>query len=116
MKKEKKTDEAASLQSVIETLEKENAALKKSNAAIKAQVTSQRKEKERWKDYGIEADELNEKRIAEIDDLKTTLSLANKKIEEYDKTIKELQRENEKYKEKCEEFRSLPWYKRIYFK
>jgi uncharacterized protein YoxC len=78
---------------------------------------------ERWKAYGKEADELNEKRIGKIEEqekvieglnsqVKTITDISNKRLQ----IINSLRIELTEARENIRHYKGLPWYKRIFFK
>lgn len=78
---------------------------------------------EKWKAYGKEADELNEKRISKIDEqekvidglnsqVKSITDISNKRLQ----IITSLRVELTEAKETIEHYKELPWYRRIFFK
>lgn len=108
------------------TMVEETASLKRSVASYKSTNSLQRKKIEQLEAYGKEADELNEKRIAEIDKLKTTIidkektvaglesqvTALKETIAECNDTIKNLRDVEAEYLA----FLEKPWFKRIFFK
>jgi len=78
---------------------------------------------EKWKAYGKEADELNEKRIAKIDEQEKVIDGLNSQVKqlsgvsrEQAEKIKALRKELSDAKETIEHYKGLPWYRRIFFK
>lgn len=78
---------------------------------------------EKWKAYGKEADELNEKRIAKIDEQEKVMDGLNSQVKqlsdvsrEQSEKIKALRKELSDAKETIEHYKGLPWYRRIFFK
>ena len=78
---------------------------------------------EKWKAYGKEADELNEKRIAKIDEQEKVIDGLNSQVKqlsdvsrEQTEKIKALRKELSDAKETIEHYKELPWYRRIFFK
>ena len=77
----------------------------------------------KWKAYGKEADELNEKRIAKIDEQGKVIDGLNSQVrqlgnasKEQAEEIKALRKELSDAKEVIEYYKELPWYRRIFFK
>lgn len=104
--------------------------LRRSIASYKAANTLLREKIKNLQAYGKVVDEFSEKRIAEIDDLKTTLMAKDKNIEgleayakslketiaDRDKKIKELKDDVNVLQANYDYVMSLPWYKRIFIK
>ena len=121
----------------IKDLEKRIAIMQESDSALCADLEHWKKvaagskgrnkqlmqDVEKWKAYGKEADELNEKRIAKIDEqekvidglnsqVKTITDTSNKRLQ----IITSLRAELTEAKEAIEHYKELPWYRRIFFK
>ena len=78
---------------------------------------------EKWKAYGKEADELNEKRIAKIDEQTKIIEGLNSQVKQLGDTSKEQAEKIKKLREELvvansnlEYYKELPWYRRIFFK
>lgn len=110
--------------------EQNKQSFKEEITSLKHQLTGQKgrmqqlsKEVQKWKDYGKEADELNEKRIAKIDEQTKIIEGLNSQVkqlsdaskEQYEK-IKKLREELVVANANLEYYKELPWYKRIFFK
>ena len=97
--------------------------LKMTIAGQKGRLQQLSKELLKWKDYGKEADELNEKRISEIDEQTKIIEGLNSQVKQLSDSSKE---QCEKIKNLREElvvananleyYKELPWFKRIFFK
>lgn len=92
-------------------------------AGQKGRMQQLAQDAERWKAYGKEADELNEKRIGKIEELekvieglnsqvKTITDISNKRLQ----IINSLRVELTEARETISLYKGLPWYKRIFFK
>lgn len=104
--------------------------LKKSIKSYKSANTILRKKNKELDAYGKEADELNEKRISYIDELKAALcnkdneiNILESRVRVLNEIINELHGEIDKLKDKIfvaeaneEYFIKLPWYKKLFFK
>lgn len=120
-----------------EEMGKEILTLKKRNAALRGLNGKLQKEVEKYKASDREGDELNEKRIAEIEDLNKTLCCKDATIELENKTIaglelqvgeltetvkeqanriEELKGDVAEAKANLDYYKSLPWYKKIFIK
>ena len=78
---------------------------------------------EKWKAYGKEADELNEKRIAKIDEQEKVIDGLNSQVRQLSDTSREQAEKIKKLREELvvananlEYYKELPWYRRIFFK
>lgn len=81
------------------------------------------KEVQKWKDYGKEADEINEARISKIDDLKKAISLKELFISQLQSQVssliedkKELECMVNALKADKEYYESLSWWERLTYK
>ena len=119
---------------VFEMPQDEIAFLRKQVATLKGQCTKLQKDVEHYKALDKEGDELNEKRIAEIDflkqqrddalkdakganeELRATLEKwtnTNKNLEACKNQVSNLQKELELVKQQFEDYKALPWYKKL---
>ena len=97
------------------------AQLKKTIASLRRKVTLLEKDVQLFKTLDREGDELNEKRIAQIDELKSIVAQLQDKILKYEDTIlkqatrlKELEGDIRIEDANAEYRASLPWYKKIF--
>ena len=121
----------------IKDLEKRIAIMQESDSALCADLEHWKKvaagskgrnkqlmqDVEKWKAYGKEADELNEKRIAKIDEQTKVIEGLNSQVKqlsdvsrEQAEKIKALRKELSDAKETIEHYKELRWYRRIFFK
>lgn len=121
----------------IKDLEQRVAIIGKSNSALckelehfkrvasgqKGRMQQLSKEVQKWRDYGKEADEINEKRIAKIDEQTKVIEGLNSQVKQLSdvswkqaEKIKKLREELVVANANLEYFKELPWYKRIFFK
>ena len=96
---------------------------KKVAAGLKGRNKQLTQDVEKWKAYGKEADEMNEKRIAKIDEQEKVIDGLNSQVrqlsnasKEQAEEIKALRKELFDAKEVIEHYKELPWYRRIFFK
>ena len=105
------------------SLEEEITSLKRQLAGSKSRNKQLSQDVEKWKAYGKEADEMNEKRIDKIDEqskiieglnsqVKTITDISNKRLQ----IITSLRAELTEAKEVIEHYKELPWFRRIFFK
>jgi len=106
-----------------QSFKEEITSLKHQLAGQKGRMQQLSKEVQKWKDYGKEADELNEKRIAKIDEQTKIIEGLNSQVKqlsgvsrEQAEKIKALRKELSDAKETIEHYKELPWYRRIFFK
>ena len=92
-------------------------------AGQKGRMQQLSKEVQKWKDYGKEADELNEKRIAKIDEQTKIIEGLNSQVKQLSDVSREQSEKIKKLREELvvananlEYYKELPWYKRIFFK
>lgn len=78
---------------------------------------------EKWKAYGKEADEMNERRIAKIDEQTKIIEGLNSQVKQLGDVSKEQAEKIKKLREELvvananlEYYKELPWYRRIFFK
>lgn len=121
----------------IKDLEQRVAIIGKSNSALckelehfkrvaagqKGRMQQLSKDVQKWKAYGKEADELNEKRIAKIDEQTKIIEGLNSQVKQLSDVSKEQSEKIKKLREELvvananlEYYKELPWYKRIFFK
>ena len=105
------------------SFEEEITSLKRQLAGCKGRNKQLTQDVEKWKAYGKEADELNEKRIAKIDEQTKVIEGLNSQVKQLSdaskeqcEKIKALRKELSDAKETIEHYKELPWYKRIFFK
>ena len=108
---------------VNHSLEEEITSLKRQLAGSKGRNKQLAQDVERWKAYGNEADELNEKRIGKIEEqekvieglnsqVKTITDISNKRLQ----IINSLRIELTEARENIRHYKGLPWFRRIFFK
>ena len=92
-------------------------------AGQKGRMQQLSKEVQKWKDYGKEADELNEARISKIDDLKNAISLKELFISQLQSQVsslieakKELECMVNALKANKEYYENLSWWERLTYK
>ena len=94
---------------------------KKVAAGQKGRMQQLAQDVERWKAYGKEADELNEKRIGKIEEqekviegldsqVKTITDISNKRLQ----IINSLRVELTEARENISHYKGLPWYRKIF--
>ena len=105
------------------SLEEEITSLKRQLAGSKGRNKQLVQDVEKWKAYGKEADEMNEKRIAKIDEQEKVIDGLNSQVKqlsgvsrEQAEKIKALRKELFDAREVIEHYKELPWYRRIFFK
>lgn len=105
------------------SFEEEITSLKRQLAGSKGRNKQLTKDVEKWKAYGKEADELNEKRIAKIDEQTKIIEGLNSQVKQLSDVSKEQSEKIKKLREELvvanaslEYYKELPWYKRIFFK
>lgn len=105
------------------SFKEEITSLKHQLAGQKGRMQQLSKEVQKWKDYGKEADELNEKRIAKIDEQTKIIEGLNSQVKQLSDASKEQCEKIKKLREELvvananlEYYKELPWYKRIFFK
>lgn len=103
--------------------EEEITSLKRQLAGSKGRNKQLMQDLEKWKAYGKEADELNEKRIAKIDEQTRIIEGLNSQVKqlgdvskEQSEKIKNLREELGTASASLEYYKELPWYRRIFFK
>lgn len=106
-----------------QSFKEEKTSLKHQLAGQKGRMQQLSKEIQKWKDYGKEADELNEKRIAKIDEQTKIIEGLNSQVKQLSDASKEQCEKIKKLREELvvanailEYYKELPWYKRIFFK
>ena len=125
--KEKKNNQEA----YIAELEEENKSLRQENLSLKRRLGGYKGIVERTKrglehslgkaiDYGKEADEIIESKIAIIDErdkeiaqLKNSLVDVEKKFEKMSRLVEDARMERDDIRERYDHYVNLPWYKRI---
>ena len=92
-------------------------------AGQKGRLTLFAKEVEKWKTLELEADELNEKRIAQVEEkekiiigLQEQANSLRQIINDRNESLRQVNDDLTFYKANYEYFKSLPWYKRIFAK
>lgn len=105
----------------IESLEKEVAHWKKVAAGLKGHNAVLSRRVEHYKALDLEGDELNEKRIAEIEKLKKDLIEKRARVSMLESLNEKLKKERDAYlydlrveRENFEAYRNWPWYKKIF--
>ena len=105
------------------SLEEKITSLKHQLAGQKGRMQQLSKEVQKWKDYGKEADELNEKRIAKIDEQTKIIEGLNSQVKQLGDASKEQAEKIKKLHEELvvananlEYYKELPWYKRIFIR
>lgn len=98
-------------------------ALKKQLSGYKGRCSQLTKDAEKLRALDKEGDELNEKRIAELETKETVIRGLQSQVQELSKKYERLKGEYEKAKNKLEgcleligKFAAMPWYKRIFWK
>lgn len=71
----------------FENVEEEVNFLRKQNAGMRGQISLLQKQVKKYKELDLEGDELYEKRIAEIDDLKAVLCAKDKLVKDKENVI-----------------------------
>lgn len=118
------------LEERIATMDADNSALctdlehfKRVAAGQKGRMQQLSKEVQKWKDYGKEADEINEARISKIDDLKNAISLKELFISQLQSQVsslleakKELECMVNALKADKEYYENLSWWERLTYK
>lgn len=118
------------LEERIATMDADNSALctdlehfKRVAAGQKGRMQQLSKEVQKWKDYGKEADEINEARISKIDDLKNAISLKELFISQLKSHVsslleakKELECMVNALKADKEYYENLSWWERLTYK
>ena len=118
------------LEERIATMDADNSALctdlehfKRVAAGQKGRMQQLSKEVQKWKDYGKEADEINEARISKIDDLKNAISLKEFFISQLQSQVsslleakKELECMVNALKADKEYYENLSWWERLTYK
>ena len=96
---------------------------KKVAAGLKGRNKQLMQDVEKWKAYGNEADELNEKRIAKIDEQTKIVEGLNSQVKQLSDVSREQAEKIKKLREELvvananlEYYKELPWYRRIFFK
>lgn len=109
--------------SVKPSLEEEITSLKRQLAGCKGRNKQLTQDVEKWKAYGKEADELNEKRIAKINEQTKVIEGLNSQVKQLSdvsgkqaEKIKKLREELVVANAILEYYKELPWYRRIFFK
>lgn len=107
----------------VSSLEAEVASLKHQLAGSKGRNRQLTQDVEKWKAYGKEADELNEKRVAKIDEQTRIIEGLNSQVKQLSDVSKEQSEKIKKLREELgtananlEYYKELPWYRRIFFK
>ena len=105
------------------SLQEEITHLKRVVAGQKGRMQQLSKEVQKWKDYGKEADELNERRIAKIDEQTKIIEGLNSQVKQLGDVSREQAEKIKKLREELvvananlEYYKELPWYRRIFFK
>ena len=105
------------------SLEEEITSLKWQLAGRKSRNKQLSQDVEKWKAYGKEADEMNEKRIDKIDEQSKIIEGLNSQVrqlssssKEQAEKIKALRKELFDAREVIEHYKELPWFRRIFFK
>jgi len=105
------------------SLEEEITSLKRQLAGSKSRNKQLSQDVEKWKAYGKEADEMNEKRIDKIDEQSKIIEGLNSQVrqlssssKEQAEKIKALRKELFDAREVIEHYKELPWFRRIFFK
>lgn len=105
------------------SLEEEITSLKRQLAGSKGRNKQLMQDVEKWKAYGKEADEMNEKRIAKIDEQTRIIEGLNSQVKQLSDVSKEQSEKIKKLREELgtansilEYYKELPWYRRIFFK
>jgi len=105
------------------SLEEEITSLKRQLAGSKGRNKQLMQDVEKWKAYGKEADEMNEKRIAKIDEQNRIIECLNSQVKQLSDVSKEQSEKIKKLREELgtansilEYYKELPWYRRIFFK
>ena len=105
------------------SLEEEITSLKRQLAGSKSRNKQLSQDVEKWKAYGEEADEMNEKRIDKIDEQSKIIEGLNSQVrqlsnasKEQAEKIKALRKELFDAREVIEQYKELPWFRRIFFK
>ena len=96
---------------------------KKVAAGLKGRNKQLTQDVKKWKAYGKEADELNEKRIAKIDEQTKIIEGLNSQVKQLGDVSREQAEKIKKLREELvvananlEYYKELPWYRRIFFK
>jgi len=107
----------------VSSLEEEITSLKRQLAGSKGRNKQLTQDVEKWKAYGKEADEMNEKRIAKIDEQTKIIEGLNSQVKQLGDVSKEQAEKIKKLREELytanvslEYYKELPWYRRIFFK
>ena len=123
MKEEQKGKTLGQFREQVSSLEAEVTSLKHQLAGSKGRNKQLTQDVEKWKAYGKEADEMNEKRIAKIDEQEKVIDGLNSQVKqlsdsskEQSENIKALRKELSEAKETIEHYKELPWYRRIFYK
>ena len=105
------------------SLEEEITSLKRQLAGSKGRNKQLMQDVEKWKAYGKDADEINEKRIAKIDEQTKIIEGLNSQVKQLSDASKEQCEKIKKLREELvvanaslEYYKELPWFKRIFFK
>ena len=105
------------------SLEEEITSLKRQLAGSKGRNKQLMQDVEKWKAYGKEADEMNEKRIAKIDEQTKIIEGLNSQVKQLGDVSREQAEKIKKLREELvvananlEYYKELPWYRRIFFK
>lgn len=105
------------------SLEEEITSLKRQLAGSKGRNKQLMQDVEKWKAYWKEADEINEKRIAKIDEQTKIIEGLNSQVKQLSDVSKEQSEKIKKLREELvvananlEYYKELPWYRRIFFK
>lgn len=95
--------------------------LKRQNAGLKGLNKQLQKRVEHYKQLDLEGDELNEKKIEKIDWLSKELKKANETAEKQSKYVNSLQeknlalgKENTSLRTTIENYKKMPWYKKVF--
>ena len=96
---------------------------KKVAAGLKGRNKQLMQDVEKWKAYGKEADEMNERRIAKIDEQTKIIEGLNSQVKQLGDVSREQAEKIKKLREELvvenanlEYYKELPWYRRIFFK
>lgn len=123
MKEEQKGKTLGQFREQVSSLEAEVTSLKHQLAGSKGRNKQLTQDVEKWKAYGKEADELNEKRIVKIDEQEKVIDGLNSQVKQLSDVSREQAEKIKKLREELvvantnlEYYKELPWYKRIFFK
>ena len=120
----------------FESVDEEVKFLRKQNAGMRGQISLLQKQVKKYKELDLEGDELYEKRIAEIDDLKAVLCAKDKLVKDKENVISGLNEQVYKLSQQVQtlkdsvakknadiqdlnallDYEKLPWWKKLFMR